>query len=195
MNQKEKHIWIIIIQSLSKNDPIKSGKGLSFDLETMCKLSNNSISPLLYEVSTIDDLKTTFDKIAGTIHDGNRLIIHVDSHGDECGIGLEQDFLFWNDFTEILTPLYNKTRKDLVLVLSTCRGFFFSVLKSNNHIPCSFLIASKGVIKGGIAGRAFRKFYMEYITSSSIPTAFDALTAYYKWHEQDNPFELLSFDE
>lgn len=104
-------------------------------------------------------------------------------------------FLFWNDFTEMLTPLYNKTRQNLVLILSTCQGFFFSVLKSNNHIPCSFFLASKGVINGGVAGLSFRKFYKEYINSTSVPKAFDAITTYYKWHEQENPFELLSFGE
>ena len=195
MTPKEKHIWIIVIQSLSDKDLIKSGKGLSIDLKTMCKLPNNSISSLFYEVSSIDDMKTTFDKIIGTIQDSDHLIIHVDSHGDECGIGLRQGFLFWNVFTEMLIPLYNKTQHNLVLVLSSCKGFFFSKNSNEDHIPCTFFIASKVVINGGIAGRAFRKFYKEYINSTSVPKAFEKLTAYYKWFEEENPFELLSFDD
>lgn len=194
MPPQEKHTWIMVIQSLSDKDPIKSGKGLSIDLKTMCKLSDNCISSF-YEVSSIDELKTKFDNIIGTIQDCDHLILHIDSHGDECGIGLGKEFLFWNDFTEMLTPLYNKTQKNLVLIFTCCKGLFFSKASNNYHIPCSFFIASRVVINGGIAGRAFRKFYKEYINSASIPKAFDAITAYYKWHEQDNPFELLSFGE
>lgn len=195
MTPKEKNIWIVVIQSLSEKDQIKSGKGLSIDLETMCKLSNNSITSLFCEVSSIDDLKTAFDKILGTIQDSDHLIIHVDSHGDESGIGFGQGFLFWNDFTEMLTPLYNKTQHNLVLILSICRGFFFSNNSNENHIPCTFFIASKVIINGGIAGRAFRKFYKEFINSTSVPKAFEELTAYYEWFEEENPFELLSFDD
>ena len=186
---------MIVIQSLSEKDQVKSGKGLSVDLETMCKLSNNSFLSLFHEVSSINDLKTTFDKILGTIQDSDHLIIHVDSHGDECGIGLGLDFLFWNDFTEMLIPLYNKTQHNLVLILSSCKGFFFSKTINKDHIPCSFFIASKVVINGGIAGRAFRKFYKEFINSTSVPKAFEELTAYYEWFEEENPFELLSFDD
>ena len=190
------HTWIIIIQSLTDNDLIKSGKGLSIDIEDMCKGSCDTVSEKYYEVSSKEELLLTLSNLSNNIlHDGDSLILHIDSHGDECGIGLNHDFIFWEELFYYFSLLFEKTNHNLGLILSTCRALYCTSIKRENHVPCSALIASNNIIHGGIASLAFKKFYKEFVKSRSISKAFDALTAYYTWFEKENPFKLILFEE
>lgn len=190
------HIWIVIIQSLTNNDQIKSGRGLSIDVEEMCKGTKETISEKYYEVSSRKDFVITISDISNNIlQAGDSLILHIDSHGDECGIGLNHDFIFWEELFDLLSLLYEKTNHNLGLIISTCRALYSTSIKRENHIPCSALIASYNIIHGGIAGLAFKEFYKGFIKSRSISKAFDALTAYYTYFEKENPFKLILFEE
>lgn len=65
-------------------------------------------------------------------------ILHLETHGNEDGIGAGGQEVSWRDLAEALVPLNRLTGLNLVVILAACRGFYGTSMLRPNFGPAPF---------------------------------------------------------
>ena len=182
---------IFIIEALPDSTKLKTGQGIFIDLENWCKGSD--IIPKYYAISSKKELKEKIIEIIRLANEDDTIIFHIESHGNDDGIGLVNDCIGWEEFWQEIQPLSEKVDNRVTFILSMCRSkYSICALSESQMAPFQNHIVSKDIVDSGPACLAFKKFYKNYVNSKNVQEAFKSLLADYTWFNKECPFMLLS---
>jgi len=112
---------IYVIESIPKDEP-QTGEELYNDTISRYNLLHNSeIENYYIKVNSKKELITVLENILSNAINTDEIIIHIEAHGNEVEMGLSNDErITWDEFTDYLIPINQKTVNKLHLNLATC---------------------------------------------------------------------------
>lgn len=124
-----------------------------------------------FRVDDLYSLKTKIDKLLLIVEPDEFVLIDLESHGNELGLYLRNGFVPWKDLKDIFSPLNNKLRNSLTLMLAACKSSE-AVKFVKNYSFCRYLIFADGILKSGAIVRFSESFAPKLFKGESVPNAF-----------------------
>jgi hypothetical protein len=128
-------------------------------------------------------------------------IFHIITHGSKHGIELNDDFIKWEDLSELLTPINIESKNQLLLTIGSCYGAYASrMFLPNKPAAVKALIGFEHITTGLMNNIAFSRFYKTLIRNGSdLPneTTFEMSEAVNEMNislPQDQHYKFLSQD-
>lgn len=170
---------IHIIEWLWKNHPDtglperRTGQEIYNELRSMIAEAGSATQVILHRVSSARSFLERLERIEEDFRLTGRIpLLHVETHGDENGIGLGDDGLEWPELMKALTPLNVATACWLPVFLAACesvRGMRMAQVMQ--RAPFYVLMGPKREVYPGEVFRGLRAFYRKVIVDGDGPRA------------------------
>lgn len=172
----------IVILDAVPDGHINTAHSLKENLEDIECYYAEGLQVRYFRINTYDDLKSGLTKTLDEINNnGLKPWIHLDGHGlsDQSGFAFAGGTsCSWVQLKEIVTPINIALGLNLVLILATCFGGYFTrAIDITDRAPVLGLIGPPREIKTGEVERAFPAFYKTYFETRSLTTALKVLDA------------------
>lgn len=181
---------IIIIEFLSSEDIVKTGKALYDNILCYKKSESVLITGEYYPVSSKEEFINQLLCIYFSYREGEFITIDIESHGDEEGIGINGiEFLSWKYLYDYLRMINVKCGGLLVVTFSCCYGLAqVAALNPRERSPFFAFIASSRKMKPYELYNGFSKFFEVYNHPLELGKAIDSLNLYFTEKGIDSPF-------
>jgi len=173
---------IIIIESIPDGE-MKTGKKLYDDIMPI-NIANNeklmiSFDVVSSETELVDFLRGLYREIR---EKGIYPIIHIECHGDSEKKGLvlsNGDFIFWAKLYELLQPINEVMRLNLIIVLAACYAFEMSFnVYAYQRAPFWGMLAPSEEILPEELQRSFYSYYKTLIENTGKQDVFNGSLAF-----------------
>lgn len=166
---------IITLSSPRENEPSASTSLQSTIFPALKKKFPNLVTKIYCIKNEVDYRSAIIDIVSLTNNDKIRPIIHLDMHGNKEGLSLgNHDFIPWYDFHKHCTIINILTKFNLLVVLTTCEGGYFTRYISPVEIaPCWGIIGTIAPILIGETYNVF-DFFTMLVSSENLKQALEA---------------------
>lgn len=188
---------IVVIESLSKDEP-QTGKDLYDCVLKYKPYFNKEVITEFYEVSTIKDFEITFDTILNNLQPDETILIHVESHGNEDGIGLVSgELIGWKDLFALTRPINEKSTNLLIITMSMCKGGFGALdIEPEKRAPFRALIGTPRIALASHLLECFTIFFQNFANMLDVSKAFNLMNEYMINHLGGiSPFWMISAEK
>ena len=191
---------IVIIQSLGPNDK-KTGKDLYDDVIRYKNFYDNRCFSAYYDANSKLEFKNHIQNIYNSLQVGDILTLHIETHGSDDGIVLNNGELIpWKEFYDLIRPVNIKIGHLLLVVMAMCKSVaMISSINPYDRAPYRAFVCSTRMVLPEELYNGFVEFYGKY---NNLLDSFDALTLLQQEVTDENgysPFQMLSsesvFDE
>lgn len=191
---------IVIIQSLGQNDK-KTGKDLFDDVIRYKDFYDNKCFSAFYDANSKLDFKNHVQSIYNSLQVGDILTLHIETHGSDDGIVLNNGELIpWKEFYDLTRPINIKIGHLLLVVMAMCKSIaMISSINPYDRAPYRAFICSTRKVFPEELYNGFVEFYSKY---NNLLDSFDAIALLQNEVKDENgysPFQILScesvFDE
>jgi hypothetical protein len=171
---------IVIIESLSARDKLRTGEDLYRELASEKALSVSLRKP----VAAVDLFRCVAELTARAARESWVPLVHLEIHGasDKAGLVVASgEFVGWEQFAGWLRDLNIATRNSVLVVLGVCGGLYLSTAAAVSPFePAPFygLIGPDRTINSFVMYHGFRAFYRELLTSGDIAKVVDRLRSH-----------------
>lgn len=191
---------IVVIQSLSPDDR-KTGEMLFMDLLRYKELCNEESFSYFYDVNSRKEFEERIDSIHHSLKVGDILTLHIETHGCDEGIVLNDGSIVpWKNFYDMIRPINIDVGHLLFVVMAMCKSIaMISSIDIEKRAPYRAFICTTRKVTGDEIYRGFEAFYTCYFNLSNIQESMKMLQNEVKDSNGYSPFQILSaesvFDE
>jgi hypothetical protein len=88
-------------------------------------------------------------------------IIHIETHGDEAGIGLaDGELILWSDIADALKAINEASQFNLLVVAAMCHGWhMIDILRPTDRAPAFGIVATRDTVAAGDLLTIMQAFY------------------------------------
>lgn len=142
-----------------------------------------------YSVDTKDQFLAVLQKLVDTTEEGTMFTLHITSHGNEDGIGLDgNDFVCWKEFFNYTRQLNVKMHNTLLIVLSSCvGGGILSYIEPEKRAPYMAFIGNTRSVFIKDAKKGFNLFYEDFYYPQDFRKCLDKMNGAIDFTEELNP--------
>jgi hypothetical protein len=127
-----------IVEWLNAGDD-DTGQKLFAELQSMGAASQPQVEVDFYQIDTTRELLGLLSSFTDQYRaDKLTPLLHLETHGNEDGIGTDAEGIAWRDLAEALVPLNHATRMKLVINLAACLGVFGTTMLRPEFGPAPF---------------------------------------------------------
>ena len=157
----------------------KYAKGI-FDDIVLRRCLQKKLSAQYHSVDTASQFVEVFKRIkSGTIENNWFPHIHLECHGNEDGISLNNGFKIpWGSLAQLTTDINDVTKNNLVVSMALCYGGHFNVTLINklnaaktSRAPALAIIGPEKVITYGQLQDGFSAFFDTFLTTRNLAEA------------------------
>ena len=190
-----------IVEWLNQGDD-RTGWKLFDDLQPLGVKSDPRVEVDFYRIETVDELLGLLLVFTEEYRRERRTpLLHLETHGEQDGIGARGQELAWRDLAEMLAPLNRLTGVNLVIILAACWGVHGVQMLRPKFGPAAFrgLIApqrklyEKEVLKGCLA--FYRTVFSRMNGNDALKAMNDAVDPMREtfWHVSAETAFMLAF--
>jgi hypothetical protein len=127
-----------VVEWLNAGDD-DTGQKLFAELQPMGAASQPKVEVEFYRIDTTRELLGLLSAFTDQYRaDKLTPLLHLETHGNENGIGTDAEGIEWRDLAEALVPLNHATRMKLVINLAACSGAFGTTMLRPDFGPAPF---------------------------------------------------------
>lgn len=125
---------------------------------------------------------------------GFRPIIHIESHGGECGISIDRDgdeFIPWQDLKPYLQRINRYSGLNLLVVMSACKGAYLMRTIQVTEPSIAWAVMGPTITMAHDALLAdYARFYAHFFGTYQFLEAFESLNN--NKNTEENPYQVAS---
>ncbi|MCH7638880.1 MAG: hypothetical protein IH855_05395 [Bacteroidetes bacterium] len=169
-----------VIESLAPPDMLTGTKLYDDVMRSACAV-HDSLEAELHTVRSPFDFLDVLARIQhATTNEGERPLIHVETHGNKHGLGLAdgQGVLPWRKLKRKLTDINVASELNLLIVMSACEGaYLVREMKPTDRAVAWGILGPLKTISAGALRDGFSAFYAELFSSLDVNRAIQCLLA------------------
>jgi hypothetical protein len=169
--------WLWQINPETGKSDRRTGREIYDEVRAMIAEARSPMRVILHRVSSRNSFLNRLKRIEEDFVTSGRIpLLHIETHGNNEGVGLGDDGLDWPELMEALTPLNLATGCWLPVFLAACEGVRGTEMAQvMRRAPFYALMGPKGEVYPSEVFRGLRVFYRKVVVDADGQRAMDHL--------------------